>query len=274
MLIDRRVPNLPSGAERTRVPGGGAAVIAIAAGDLITVIDVEGRQPCEVVVADASGRVDPGLVGGKICGIADGLRAILASGSDSARTVLIGLRRRNIDLGEAKAVRLFGGDSAAGAQQEFTAQGAGVLIVAAPGDAMAPEGQDTATEIEVRIARATPRSEEYVLLPDPLADARLDFEVPRSSARAYEVKEGDYIQIVDLFGWQCSDFHCFNARALQKGIERDLDNTVTRTLLGRGYPGPGLFAKVFDQDFQPLVELVQDTCGRHDNFALACTAKY
>ena len=61
---------------------------------------------------------------------------------------------------------------------------------------------------------------------------------------------------------------------MQKGIERDLDNTVTRTLLGRGYPGPGLFAKVFDQDFQPLVELVQDTCGRHDNFALACTAKY
>ena len=98
--------------------------------------------------------------------------------------------------------------------------------------------------------------------------------MPRSSARAYEVKEGDYIQIVDLFGRQCSDFHCFNARALQKGIERDLDNTVTRTLLGRGYPGPGLFAKVFDQDFQPLVELVQDTCGRHDNFALACTSKY
>ena len=31
---------------------------------------------------------------------------------------------------------------------------------------------------------------------------------------------------------------------------------------------------MFDQDFQPLVELVQDTCGRHDNFALACTAKY
>jgi aminomethyltransferase len=248
MLIDRRVPSLPSGVERTRVPGGGAAVLAIAAGDRITVIDVEGRQPCEVLAADASGRVDPGLIGGKVCGIADGLRAILASGSDSARSVLSGLRRRNIDLGEAKAVRLFGGDNAAGAQQEFTAQGAGVLIVAAPGDAMTPEAQDTATEIEVRIARASPRSEEFALLPDPLADARLDFEVPRSSARAYEVKEGDYIQIVDLFGRQCSDFHCFNARALQKGIERDLDNTVTRTLLGRGYPGPGLFAKVFDHE--------------------------
>ena len=273
MLIDRRIPDLPRGVERYRVSGGGAAVIAISAGDRITVIDVEGRQPCEVLAADATGRVDPGLIGGKVSGIADGLRGILASGSESARAVGSGLRRRNIDLGDAEAVRVFGSESVAGSREEFTAQGPGMLIVAAPGNAMAPEAQDTATELEVRVARASPRSEEFALLPEPLADARLDFEVPRSSARAYEVKEGDYIQIIDLFGRQCSDFHCLNARALQKGIERDLDNTVTRTLLGRGYPGPGLFAKVFDQDFQPLVEVVQDTCGRHDNFALACTAK-
>ncbi|HEY1382918.1 MAG TPA: DUF1989 domain-containing protein, partial [Dongiaceae bacterium] len=274
MLIDRRVPNLPSGVERYRVPGGGASVVAIAAGDRITVIDVEGRQPCEVLAADARGRVDPGLIGGKPGGSADGLRAILGSGSEGARALLSGLKRRSIDPGDAKAVRLFGGDSTAGAQAEFTAQGTGVLVVAAPGAAMAPDAHDTATPLEVRIARAAPRSEEFALLPDPLADALLDFEIPRASARAYEVKEGEYIQIIDLYGRQCSDFHCFNARALQKGIERDLDNTVTRTLLGRGYPGPGLFAKVFDQDFQPLVEVVQDTCGRHDNFALACTSKY
>ena len=52
----------------------------------------------------------------------------------------------------------------------------------------------------------------------------------------------------------------------RRGSSATSTTTVTRTLLGRGYPGPGLFAKVFDQDFQPLVELVQDTCGRHDNF--------
>ena len=32
MLIDRRVPNLPSGVERYRVPGSGAAVVPISAG--------------------------------------------------------------------------------------------------------------------------------------------------------------------------------------------------------------------------------------------------
>ncbi len=274
MLIDRRLPILPPGTERYTVRGGGAAVIVVAPGDRISVIDVEGRQPCEIVAADAGGRVDPGLIGGKACGVADGLREILASQSEDARKVLAGLRRRNLDLGQGQAIRLFGGDSHPGAHQDFTANGAGLLIVSAPGAAMAPDAHDTTTNIEVRVARAAPMSEDVARLPDPLADALLDFEIAKATATAYEVKEGDYIQIVDLFGRQCSDFHCFNARALQKGIERDLDNTVTRTLTARGYPGPGLFAKVFDQDFQPLLEVVQDTCGRHDNFALACTSKY
>ena len=37
---------------------------------------------------------------------------------------------------------------------------------------------------------------------------------------------------------------------------------------------PGLHGKYYDQDFLPLLEVVQDTCGRHDAFALACASKY
>ena len=44
--------------------------------------------------------------------------------------------------------------------------------------------------------------------------------------------------------------------------------------MGASYPSPGLYSKFFDQDFQPLLEVVRDTCGRHDTFGLACTAKY
>ncbi len=40
------------------------------------------------------------------------------------------------------------------------------------------------------------------------------------------------------------------------------------------YPEPGLYRRSFDVDMDPLVEVVQDTVGRHDSFALACTAKY
>jgi aminomethyltransferase len=45
-------------------------------------------------------------------------------------------------------------------------------------------------------------------------------------------------------------------------------------LNGAAYPGPGLFSKFFSMDMQGLVEVVQDTVGRHDTFNLACTARY
>ena len=44
--------------------------------------------------------------------------------------------------------------------------------------------------------------------------------------------------------------------------------------MGSLYPGPGLYSKYYTVDHQPLLELVQDTCGRHDSFGLACTARY
>jgi aminomethyltransferase len=44
--------------------------------------------------------------------------------------------------------------------------------------------------------------------------------------------------------------------------------------MANAYPQPGLHGKFYDQDFQALVEVVQDTVGRHDTFALACHAKY
>ena len=44
--------------------------------------------------------------------------------------------------------------------------------------------------------------------------------------------------------------------------------------MGNAYPTPGLQGKFYDADMVPLVEVVRDTVGRHDTFALACTAKY
>ncbi len=48
---------------------------------------------------------------------------------------------------------------------------------------------------------------------------------------------------------------------------------MTRTLAGGAYPLPGLYDKFYDQDMRPLLAVVQDTVGRHDTFALACTAR-
>ena len=133
---------------------------------------------------------------------------------------------------------------------------------------MAPENQDTATDIELRIARSGKAAERGSVLPEPLADPLQDFRIRASTASAYVVKAGEYIQVIDVSGRQCTDFQALSARKVDKGLDLALDATVTRTLLGRSYPAPGLPSKSFDREFEPLVEIVQDTVGRHDAFAL------
>ncbi|HEV3054596.1 MAG TPA: DUF1989 domain-containing protein [Solirubrobacteraceae bacterium] len=176
-------------------------------------------------------------------------------------------------LGLATDGRLFGPDSAAGSDVELTADREATITVAAPGGRVI-DGELPATELLLEIRRATPRGATEVELPAPLAEPRLDFRVDKASALSYEVKAGEYIQVIDVRGKQCSDFLAFAAANLQRGVERGLDATVTRTLMGNAYPQPGLYGKFYDLDMQPLVEVIRDTVGRHDTFALACQAKY
>ena len=110
-------------------------------------------------------------------------------------------------------------------------------------------------------------------LPEPLGDVRDEFTVPRGTAKAYSVEAGEFIQIIDVEGQQCSDFMAMNARTLEQGKERYIDSTVTRSMGRNAYPAPGLFNKFYDQDLRPLLQLQQDTVGRHDTFAYACTAR-
>lgn len=112
-----------------------------------------------------------------------------------------------------------------------------------------------------------------VLLPEPFGDVREEFTIPRGTARAYTLDEGEIVQVIDVEGQQCSDFMAMNARSLEQGLERHIDSTVTRSMVRGAYPMPGLFDKFYDQDMQPLLKLTQDTVGRHDTFALACTAR-
>jgi aminomethyltransferase len=122
--------------------------------------------------------------------------------------------------------------------------------------------------------RSSLRQPNETQLPEPLADPLHDIRVRHSTAEAYFVRAGEYIQIIDVAGRQCTDFQCFSARKLDKGEEHPLDVTTTRSLVGQSYPLPGLFSKAFDQSMQPLVEVVRDTVGRHDAFGLACNARY
>jgi len=256
------------------VPGGGAIAVPIHAGDRVRVVDVEGMQLCEMVAADAMGAIDASIIGARGDSDAGGLKRVLSGNNESARSVRAGIERRGVDLAAARAVTLFGGESRPGDTSEFTVSRDGVLIVGAPGGAMAADSQATATPLRLHIWRSHLRPLNETILPEPLAEPLQDIRVNSAKARAYFVRAGEYIQIIDVAGRQCTDFQCFAARKLEKGVEHPLDVTTTRSLMGQSYPHPGLRSKAFDQEMEALVEEVRDTVGRHDAFGLACNARY
>jgi aminomethyltransferase len=222
-------------AERYTVRGGAARGVRVRGGDVVTFVDVEGGQRATVV--------------------------------GSSGTTF------DVDAGRA------GASAAVAAERDEH------WVIAAPGSPMAVDAHDPPTPVLVMIERSTPLHRMEAYLPDPLSVADdagaeqpieplRDLLVEARTARSYEVKAGEYIQVVDLFGRQCSDFLAFAAAPLAGGLERGLDATATRTLTGRAIPAPGLLGVFFDADLRPLVEVVRDTVGRHDTFALACTARY
>jgi aminomethyltransferase len=265
---------LAPGVERYRVKGGGSTVVKVGVDDVVTFKDVEGSQFCEVSFVDANGRFNATGLGMPFTRPALGLKDILSNQGESSQRTLSALRRRGVDPATATALVLFGDSSSPGATADLTIALDGLLIVAAPGGPMDAELQNTATAIEFRITRARRIRSYEEKLPEPMSDPLQDLRIRAANASAYFVRAGEFIQVIDVAGRQCTDFQAFSARKVDKGLDRALDATVTRTLLGRSYPTPGLPSKGFDRDFEPLVEIVQDTVGRHDAFATACNSRY
>ncbi len=268
------VPTLGFGVERYVAEGGGAAVFPLEPGDALTVRDREGRQAAEIAGFAPTGAADTEALGVAPDGSAEGLKAILGGGDGPARSLAGSLRRRGLDIAGARSIVVLGRDSRPGDEETFTAERPLVCFVAAPGAAMRVDRQDPPTRIEIFVARANPAAPAEHPVPEPLADPGLDRRIAACTAEAYEVKAGEFIQIIDVQGRQCSDFQALSVAGLDRGHELCLDATATRTLMGSAYPAPGLMSKCFDQNLQPTVEVVRDTCGRHDSFLYACTAKY
>ncbi len=269
------LPVVPPNVERYPVPGGGTRTVTLDAGDELTVVDREGRQPCELVVFDGEGRSDPAIIGAAGAGAPSGIQAALERRIPSAKRVREVLAARSLDLGRAVVVRLFGEESRAGETVSFVATAPVTLVAGAPGGPMPVDEQCAPSEIVLYVRRGSrTNTKPAVGPPPPLAEPLLDLNIQPGAARGYEVKAGQLIQIVDVKGRECTDFQAFSLRAFDRGIEREIDPTTTRTLMGSLYPGPGLYSKYYTVDHEPLLELVQDTCGRHDSFGLACTARY
>jgi glycine cleavage system T protein (aminomethyltransferase) len=273
-VVTPGLPILPHGVERYPVPGGGSRAVPIFRGDQITVQDRQGLQPVELVFFAPDGRSDAGMIGAKGGRDPKGLKAAL-SGDASGVKVLRALDMAGFDIARADGTLIFESGSRAGDYESFSASSDGLLIVCAAGGAMEPDAQWAPTDVALYVKRATLKKPKGGLIPpDPLADPVTDMNIQPGEAKSYEVKAGQYIQVLDVQGRECSDFQAFSRRALDKGLECEIDPTTTRSLMGSLYPSPGIFSKYFSVDQEPLVEIVQDTVGRHDTFGLACTARY
>ena len=268
------VPTLGFGVERYVAGDGAATVFSLEPGDAVTLRDREGRQRAEVAAFAPDGSADTEALGAAANGAAEGLKAILGAGDEQSRSLAGSLQRRGLDIAAARSIDVLGGESRPGDEANFTAERPMVCFVAAPGGAMRVDRQDPPTPIEIFVVRANPVAPDEHPVPEPLADPRIDRRIAACTAEAYEVKAGEFIQIVDVQGRECSDFQAFTVTGLDTGQELCLDATATRTLMGSAYPAPGLLSKCYDQNLQPMVEVMRDTCGRHDSFLYACTAKY
>lgn len=261
--------------ERHRVAPGGLTVVALEPGDCLEVIDIEGRQHAELLAFDAAGRPALAALGLAAAPGSRFIAQLLARDDREAAHVRQGLAKRQVDIRQLPdAASLWGDDTPAGHARRLTASDALLVVVAAPGGQSEVISQARASELALWIYRANPRALFTPALPTPLGEVVDEFTISPGSARDYVVQAGQYIQVIDVAGRQCSDFVAFDRRGLDAGREIDLDPTVTRTLNGNAYPGPGLFSKFFDRNMQPMLEVVRDTVGRHDTFALACTARY
>ncbi len=269
------LPILPHGTERYPVPGGGSRGVRIERGDEISIMDREGLQPVEMVFFAPDGTSDAGMIGAKGGRDAKGLQASLSSGDASGRKVLKALDAASFDIGRADGTLLFAEGSMAGDTETFLASADGLLIVCATGGPMDPHGQDVPTEVVVYVRRANPGQGKGGRKPtDPLADPLQDYNIQPGNAKGYEVQKGQFIQIMDVQGRECTDFQCFSIAELDQGIERDINMTTTRSLTGCIYPLPGIMSKFWSVDQEPLFEIVQDTCGRHDAYGLSCYPRY
>ena len=268
------IQNRIDGRERYCIRGGAMVVIALNAGDKIEIVDPEGIQCVHIVAFDAKNNHCSGQFQPEQTVTGNHLAAMLQVASPGANRISSKLKRFGIDLKTAPAAVLLGGETRAGSRIERVVETECIGIFGAPGGPMVVEAQNTPTDLILWVTRTGDKLDSVYQPTDPMADPLQDFTVKAASAQSFEVKQGQYIQVLDISGKQCSDFQCFDTKGLDRGVELNLDPTSTRSMVGSAYPQPGLYSKFFDTDLQPVIEVVQDTCGRHDSFGLACTSKY
>lgn len=258
-------PGRERGQQRRRLRPGDAIALQLKQGDLLAVENADGGSGAWLIPLSPQGTLLPDALG-----LAAAPPAGLSWTQFDDREMKAWLKARGQKKTGLSGIEIFDSSTPAGERLTLTVTTDCLLWMILPCDPSSVVNGGAGGRIAVQIQR---KSEGASVLPDPLGEVREEFTVDRATGRAYKVAAGELVQIIDVEGQQCSDFLAFRSASLDEGLERHIDSTVTRTIMGGAYPGPGLFDKFFDGDMRPLLKVVQDTVGRHDTFALACTAR-
>ena len=266
---------LPLGVERHVVNGGGLTGVQILPDDEIEIVNDEGNQICEISVFNKDGKSELAILNLKENKSSSEIKRILSKKIESSLAASYQLKKRNLNINASKSAIVFDKNSKPYEKVKLKAKDKCYCIFSAPGQEMIVHEQNPTTNLTIFIKRAKiTKDKEHSIIPDPIFEPKSETNIDRQTAISFQVKEGDYIQVISPTGRQCSDFVAFDTAKLDKKIEKGLDWQTTRTFMGNTFPGPGLFSKFYDTDHEPLVEVIRDTVGRHDTFNLACTSKY
>ncbi len=175
--------------ERFRVAPGSVTALSVTGGDRFEVIDRYGRQPVELTVLAA----DPRAVSGSAPDSpATVLRALVAGPDENGYAAgrILGLLTRHVDQDQARATRLFGVDSAAGARLGFAVDDDAVALIAVPATPMnlAVAESNPPSEVLVEVHRSSPPPVHERELPAPLAEPLWDMRIDASTASSYEIR--------------------------------------------------------------------------------------
>ncbi len=220
---------LPPGVERYIVNGGGLTGIQILPDDEIEIINNEGNQICEISVFNKEGKSETSILNLKENKDASEIKAILSKKDESSLIALRQLKKRNLDISKSKSSIVFDKDTGWGEKIKIKSKDKCYCIFAAPGDEMLVHEQNPPTDLTIFVKRSKiTKDKEHHVIPDPMFDPLSETNIDRATAISFQVKEGDYIQVISPTGRQCSDFVAFDTTKLDKRIEKGLDWQTTR----------------------------------------------
>jgi aminomethyltransferase len=188
---------LPPGVERYIVEGGGLTGIQILPDDEIEIINNEGNQICEISVFNKDGKSELTILGLKEIKDNSEIKKILFKKDETSLQALLQLKKRNLNIDKSKSSMIFDKDTKAGESIKLKSKDKCYCIFAAPGNQMLVHEQNPSTELTVMVTRSKVKKEkEFSIIPDPIYDPSEERNIARTTSIGYQVKEGDYIQVI------------------------------------------------------------------------------